>query len=85
MQNLVASVFLLSCGTKKKNCGTRLIRRQGRTLGCPSQTCFFENQNSQPIPVVFRGWFEGSQKEKEGKHGGGDEELGEVEEASKVT
>ena len=32
-------------------------------LGCPSQTCFFENQNSQPIPVVFGGWFEGSQKD----------------------
>ena len=24
---------------------------------------FFENQNSQPIPVVFGGWFEGSQKD----------------------
>ena len=33
------------------------------TVGCPSQTCFFENQNSQPIPMVFGGWFEGSQED----------------------
>ena len=32
-------------------------------LGCPSQTCFFKNQNFQPIPVVFGGWLEGSQKD----------------------
>ena len=32
-------------------------------IGCPSQTCLFKNQNSQPIPVVFGGWFEGSQKD----------------------
>ena len=32
-------------------------------LGCPSKTCFFENQKVQPNPVVFGYWFEGSQKD----------------------
>ena len=36
---------------------------RGCTIGCPSQTCFFKNQNFKPIPVVFWGWFEGSLKD----------------------
>ena len=32
-------------------------------VGCPSKTCFLENKKAQPIPVVFGGWFEGSQKD----------------------
>ena len=33
------------------------------SVGCPSQTCFLKNQNSQPIPVVFGGCLEEPQKD----------------------
>ena len=33
------------------------------TLGCPSQTCFFKKKYFQPIPMVFGGCLEGSQKD----------------------
>ena len=32
-------------------------------LGCPTKTCFFEIKKTQPTPVVFGWYVEGSQKD----------------------